>query len=449
MNVLFIAIDTLRADHMSCYGFDRLTSPHIDRLAEKGVLFEEFFAPFIPTHPGFTTMFTGKDIMTHQIVTQGGKAELDKSITTLPEILKQRGYFTAAADNLMRWFRRGYDLYEGYSWSQDTSGPQYKADAVNETAFRMLDACVGQDKPWFCFVHYWDPHTPYLPPKPFDRMFYHDDETDEKFTSAVEMMTNYPSFQYYFEDWMPGLRDVEFPKAQFHAEIAYCDVCIGTLLDRLQQMQGAEDTLIVITSDHGEELDEHEMWFDHHGLYDTNLYVPLIMAHPGRLPAGLRLGGLTRHQDLPVTILELLGLADAAEEHKMEGVSMVPLIDNEDHAGATDTIFIAENAWMKKRGFRTKQWKFIKCLYDELHKGPPFELYDFAADPVEQVNLADEKPEVRDDFAAKLDQFIEKRLSETGLPDPQMEQEVTMTQVGKPKSGLSAKSVIKRALSRG
>lgn len=430
MNVLFIAIDTLRADYLSCHGHHRPTSPHIDRLAATGVIFEEFIAPHIPTHPGYTTMFTGKDTFTHQIVTQGGKLELEESIRTLPQVLQDRGYFTAAADNLGRWFRRGYDVYEGYQWNHDPNGAWRKAEAVNETAMRVLDQCEGQDKPWFAFVHYWDPHTPYLPPPPFNRMFYHDDETAERHTSAVEMMTNYPAFMYYFNEWMPGCRDVEFPIAQYEAEIAYCDSVMAKLFDRLYRMRDADDTLIVITSDHGEELHEHQMWFDHHGLYETNLHVPLIMVHPERIPPGLRLGGLTRHQDLPVTILDMLGLSDAAEEEAMEGISMLPLIDQRNHAGTTDRVFILENAWMKKRGFRTKKWKFFESLYDELHKRPPFELYDLTVDPMEQNNLAEALPEVRDAFKADLDAHVAKRTAQTGKPDPQSYQNITLTHVG-------------------
>ena len=127
MNLLLIAIDTLRADHLGCYGYGRTTSPHLDALAERGVLFEQHISPHIPTHPGYTTLFTGKDVFTHQIVTQGGKVDLDEEIRTLPQILRSRGYFTAAADNMGRWFNRGYDAYEGYNWQRDTSQPWRKA----------------------------------------------------------------------------------------------------------------------------------------------------------------------------------------------------------------------------------------------------------------------------------------------------------------------------------
>ncbi|MEI6502246.1 MAG: sulfatase-like hydrolase/transferase, partial [Armatimonadota bacterium] len=100
MNVLLIAIDTLRADHLGCYGHSRHTSPHLDGLASRGVVFDQHISPHIPTHPGYTTLFTGKDVLTHQVVTQGGKVDLDAGYHLLPEMLRRNGYFTAAADNM-------------------------------------------------------------------------------------------------------------------------------------------------------------------------------------------------------------------------------------------------------------------------------------------------------------------------------------------------------------
>lgn len=429
MNVLFISIDTLRHDRLGCYGHTRRTSPHLDALAATGCVFETFTAPHIPTHPGYTTMFTGMDVFDHQIVTQGGKLELAEDIRMLPELLQERGYFTAAADNLHRWMRRGYDIYMDYQWEIDGNA-WHKAESVNKVSMELMDMCEEQDKPWFCFLHYWDPHTPYLPPEPFNRMFYHGDETAREHTSALEMMTNFPAFMYYFNEWMPGCRDVEFPIAQYDAEIAYCDATLARLFDRLQSMPGIEDTMIIITSDHGEEFHEHQMWFDHHGLYDTNVHVPLIIVHPGQIQAGLRLGGLTRHMDLPPTILEYLGFEDLAEQMNMQGRSMKPLLDNRSHAGTTDRVYITENAWMKKRGFRTNKWKFIESLYDELHKRPPYELYDLTTDPGEQVNLADSCPDVLADFKAQLDEHIALRMQQTGKPDPQSYQDITLTHVG-------------------
>jgi arylsulfatase A-like enzyme len=446
MNVLFIAIDTLRADHLGCHGHWRTTSPHLDALAARGVRFAQHISPHIPTHPGYTTMFTGKDVLTHQIVAQGGKVELSESVRTLPQVLQRRGYFTAAADNLGRWFNRGYGVCEGYGWAHEGTQPMRKAEAVNETALKVLDACDSQDRPWFCFLHYWDPHTPYLPPAPFSRMFYSGDETNPAHTSAREMMQEYPAFMYYFQDWMPGLTDVEFPKAQYDAEIAYVDTALAHVLTKVAQMKGGEDTAIIVTSDHGEELDEHQMWFDHHGLYETNLHVPLIMHHPERLYGGEVRPGLTSHVDVAPTVLDLVGLSDAAEAEKMEGRSLLSEVAGPPSAcgghpatdagvGAVtdrDCIYLTECAWMKKRGFRTPRHKYIESLHDELHQRPPFELYELQADPGEQHNLADEQPQILADFQARMQAFVSRRLAETGLPDPQSVQDITLTQVGSP-----------------
>ena len=430
MNILFIAVDTLRADRLSCYGYGLPTSPVIDSLADRGVLFEEFIAPHIPTHPGFTTILSGRDVFDHHIVTQGGKTEIAEGVKLFPEILHENGYFTAAAEGLGRWFNRGFELVEHFEWDRDTAQPWRKGEAVNEAALRVLTACEQQDKPWLAWLHYWDPHTPYLPPPPFDRMFYFGDPCDPKHTSAYEMMNNYPAFQYYFNEWMPGTTDVEFPKAQYDAAIAYGDACLNHVFTYLQNMRGGEDTLVIITSDHGEELDEHEMWFDHHGLYETNLHVPLIMQHPEYFSGGRGVKGMTVHQDLAPTILEAVGLKQAAADAQMQGESLLALVESGSDAGTRESVYIAECAWMKKRGLRTRRFKFFESLYDELHKRPPFELYDIQSDPMEQHNLADEEPERLQSFQADLASFVEQRLRETGGPDPIMEQSITMTHVG-------------------
>src|SRR5690348_1685095 len=116
MNVILISLDTTAARHLGCYGYHRNTSPHLDRFAEQGTLFETCISTHIPTHPAHTTLFTGCDVMKHQVVAQGAKTELSPEVRTLAELLKAEGYWTGAADNLARWFSRGFDLYEGYQW---------------------------------------------------------------------------------------------------------------------------------------------------------------------------------------------------------------------------------------------------------------------------------------------------------------------------------------------
>jgi arylsulfatase A-like enzyme len=430
VNLILISLDTTRADHLGCYGWRRNTSPHLDRLAEGGTLWENCFSPSIPTHPAHTSMLTGRDVMAHQVVAQGGKAELAPAIPTLAELLRARGYFAGAADNLQRWFSRGFDLYEGYRWSHDMSGAWRKGEAVVETALRVLNQAAAQEKPFFLFFHFWDPHTPYLPPPPFDRMFYAGDEKDPAHRS-MEPVLNFPPFMHYFRQWMGQARDIEFPKAQYDAEIAYMDCCLQHLVQRLEELDLTRRTLLVITADHGEELDEHEMWFDHHGLYDTNLHVPLILSMPGTIPEGKRLPGTVRLADIVPTVLELLG--HETGDTPFEGRSFVPMLSGSMPEGTAGTLYLTECTWMRKRGLRTHEWKLVVAREPDIHDRPPVELYHLPSDPRETLNLAAERPEVVERLKADLFGWVEPRLRETGLPDPVEEQEITLRQIGKPR----------------
>ena len=419
-NIILVSFDTTRADRLSCYGHFRRTSPHIDRVAERGVLFTDFFSPHIPTFPGHTTMMTGMDVYAHQVTGQLHNYEPTPGVQMLAEILHEQGYYTAAADNLGRWFARGFDHIEPYGWDTADKNHWRKAEAVNGAVKKVLTTAANQDQPFFLFLHYWDPHTPYLPPAPFDRMFYSGDEKDPSNTS-MDAVWDFENFRHYFAEWMPDVTDIEFPKAQYDAEIAYMDACFAHVLTQLDELGLTGDTLLVLTADHGEELDEHGHWFDHHGLYDTNIHVPLIMSCPSLLPEGVRVGGLTQMPDLTPTILDILDLGYIADENSMFGKSLLPLINNPTptQRGSTDFIHITENTWMKKRGIRTHRWKFIYPLeVPDLHGNSDIELYDLYNDPGELVNMVHERPEVVARFTKQLEDWVVERLAATNSEDP-------------------------------
>lgn len=436
MNVLLIAIDTLRADHLSCYGYSRLTSPRIDRLASQGVRFANCFSPHIPTHPAFTTLHTGVDVIRHQVVTHGGTVEPDPSIPMLAEIVKAHGYFTASVDNLGRWFTRGFDAVLPYRfpWSTDPSVAWRKAEAVNAQALTALDLVAGQSRPWFLFVHYWDPHTPYLPPRPFDGMFYPGNPFDPA-NRSMEPVFAFEPFRAYFEQWMGGVTDIRFPIAQYDAEIAYVDTALEHLFGRLAELGLEEETLVVLVADHGEVMDEHEGYFDHHGLYETNIHVPLILRLPGRLPAGRVVDGFVQLFDVAPTILDLIGAGDVPRDVGMTGQSAIPLIEG---APGTDLIFLTECTWMRKRGLRTARWKLIRALEPDFHNLPPVQLFDLSADPTEQRNLADDLPRTVRDLTARLDEWVERRCAQTGNPDPLEEQRTTHHRIGQMRAAVPA-----------
>ncbi|MBX6771641.1 MAG: sulfatase-like hydrolase/transferase [Chloroflexi bacterium] len=241
-------------------------------------------------------------------------------------------------------------------------------------------------------------------------------------------MFAFEPFRDYFMQWMGGVTDIAFPVAQYDAEIAYVDVAVAQVLNRLEELGLAADTLVILTADHGEVLDDHEGYFDHHGLYDANVHVPLIMRLPGRLPAGRIVEEFVRLFDIAPTILDLLGETDLAHERGMTGQSILPLLAG---AAGPEALYLTECTWMRKRGIRTREWKLIRALEPDFHGLPPIQLFDLTADPREQRNLAFERPEVVAELSARLDAWIAQRRAATGLPDPIEEQQITLRRIGR------------------
>jgi hypothetical protein len=240
-NVLLIAIDTLRADHLGSHGYPRVVSPHLDRIAAEGVVFEDHFAPHIPTHPGFTTLFTGMDAFSHQRVRLGGDVLPRPEIKTLAQLLQEAGYRTAAVDNLPEWFRQGFELYETYKWPWEMrpGAAWRRAELVNERALPLIDQLAAESaegRPFFLFLHYWDPHTPYLPPPPYARLFYGGNEKDPAHLDGTHSMRGpfeFDVFSEYFKAWIePDVADSRFVSAEYDACIAYVDAALQHVWQR-------------------------------------------------------------------------------------------------------------------------------------------------------------------------------------------------------------------------
>jgi arylsulfatase A-like enzyme len=304
-----------------------------------------------------------------------------------------------------------------------------RAEVVNERALPVLDRLAGgaaTGQPFFLFLHYWDPHTPYLPPPPYGRMFYGGDEKDPAQTSMDPVWAS-PWFANYFREWLEGVRDIEFVKAQYDAAIAYGDACLAGLFNRLGELSLWDDTLLLLHSDHGEELDDHGCWFDHHGLYDTNVRVPLLLRFPDQVRAGEVVRPMVSLPDLAPTVLDVLRMPDLAAG--MRGQSLLPLLESGEGdgnervtSGVRQAVYLTECTWMRKRGWRTPEWKLIEALEPDIYGKPPLELYSLADDPAERVNLAEGRPEVVAALQAERDRHVRSRLAETGGPDPLIDQ---------------------------
>ncbi len=427
-NVVLIAVDTLRADRLGCYGYGRETSPSIDALARDGVLAERFFCAGIPTHPSFTTLFTGQHPITHGIVAHGPKNSLSREAPYLSQLLLEGGYTTCAVDNLAQmraWFRRGYEFYIDPSLRHllflDVS-----CEELNRRAIKWLRDHA--DEPFFLFIHYWDPHWPLTPPEKYQGLWYHGNPTDPN-NHRLDTWWDEPLGSIARDTWLrrtDGLvTDPDYVEALYDQEIRHLDDGIASLLGTLTELGLDDETLVVLLGDHGESFTEHGIFVDHHGLYDNVLHVPLIARWPGHLPAGRRVANMLQHHDVAPTILEAAGLDIPFE---MDGESAWRLLSGQSDEGGRKRVYSCECTWQAKWSMRTDRYKLILARKPDPNGGPDRELYDLLVDPAEEHNLTTAQPELAAELERDLESWIAERLAEQGKDeDPLLEQDVSLT----------------------
>ncbi len=402
VNLVIIGIDTLRRDHLGCYGYSRQTSPNIDTLASHGVVFEDAVSVAPWTLPSFATVFTSlypsqhragvheRSSKSHSVGAFGNPLRSD--VHTLAEVLAMRGYQTCAFINgatLSREFKvnRGFGEY--------LVPPNWRErDAIETTEQALAWIDSHKNKPFFLFVHYFDPHVPYKPPPPFDMIF------DPSYEGRIERGFDR---QRYLEmkSWLSNTDDPEVRAAWKHivalydGEIAFTDSAVGMLLSGLKQFKLNDKTLIVLLSDHGEEFLDHDGFEHGHTLYDELIKVPLIFSLPGRLPEGIRIEEQVRLVDVMPTVLEVLRISNSG---RMEGVSLLGLMRGEGVEEARAATLPRDFAYAEcvlygteKKALVTYPWKIIFDV--ELSK---VECFNLESDPSEKAPIVTTKNRVLD-----------------------------------------------------
>lgn len=416
-NVVLVVVDTLRADHLGCYGYQRPTSPCLDALAAQGTVCDAFFCAGLPTQPAFTTLYTGQHPLTHGVIAHGGRATLAREAPFLPQLLVTAGYTTTAVDNLARlrhWFLRGYEYYIDPSVRHPLL-LEVSAAEINARALPWLRAHAAE--PFFLLLHYWDPHWPLCPPERFRHLFYQGNPTDPT-NRALEAWWQEPLGALARETWLRRpegpVTDPAYIVALYDQEIRAVDEAIGELVAEIDRLGLGEDTLLLVLADHGESLTEHGIFFEHRGLYEPTLRVPCLARWPGRIPAGRRLSALLQHHDLAPTILEALGLEIPPA---MDGQSFWPLLSGATTTGGREAIISCECTWQARWSVRTARYKFILARDPDRMGGPPRELYDLWVDPAEERNLVDDEPALAAALETQLEAWIADRLAVLGLAE--------------------------------
>lgn len=427
MNIVFIMVDTLRASRLGCYGYPKPTSPTIDGLAAQGARFERCFAPGIPTTPAHTTLYTGRHPISHNIVGHGGQADLDRSIPVLPKLLQNAGMTTAAVDNLFDikpWFARGYEFYINPS-GRHKLNLLVSCEEINARAIPWMKAHSGEN--FFLFLHYWEPHTPYLPPERYRAFYPKDRDPFAPEHATFAPIKRQPFWGMFGDTWFHKLgpiTDAEYVAALYDGEIRHVDDGIAEILDALDSSGLSEDTLVVLTGDHGESMYQHDIFFDHHGLYEDTIHVPLMFRLPAAIRPGQALTPMVQHLDVAPTLLEAVG---APIPESMEGRSLWPVLTGAAEHGGWDRVVCCEATWQAKWALRTETTKLILAREQDHHNMPPRELYDLTTDPGETNNLALERWEDVQVLERDLEAWIAAGLAKSGrTEDPLRVQGITL-----------------------
>jgi arylsulfatase A-like enzyme len=349
--VLLVSIDTLRADHLSCYGYERPTSPNLDALAARGARFERTFASTSWTLPSHLTMLTGLPVSGHGICddrlwsrvdAEGEPVPVMMHGTFLPEVLREAGYRTGG---FYTWkyleprfgFGPGFEVYERWGhtfYSHPEVAPEFERlraagdteslkalaaehpalfDATRQSSPETIDRALAwideahaqtPEAPLFTFVHLFDVHDPYTPPAPYDTKF------DADYSGPIDGRNVTSPDSPVRADMDP--RDLAHLVALYDGGIAWVDSEVGRLLAGLEERALLDDTLVMVVSDHGEEFFEHGGKTHRASLYRESVHVPWIVAWPGRVPEGSTLGGSSGLVDLAPTVCGLIGLSGPA-----------------------------------------------------------------------------------------------------------------------------------------
>lgn len=393
-NILLITLDTTRADYLSPYGNEWIQNPAISRLANEGILFERAFTPMATTSPAHASILTSMFPYQHGVISN--KYHLADAIPRLPQILKEFGYETGAAvsvfhlsrniSGLGRWFAE-----EHYSQLEERLEENLSFDRLTRPGSSTTSAAIDlmeefHNQPFFLWVHYYDAHAPYKAVSEYHRMYYEGNPMDSVHQSMKNLIKpdNWGPEQI---DWVLPFTDLEYFKKEYGAEISYTDAQIQRLLQALQRLQVGDNTIVILTADHGENIGDHDIYFDHWTTFESDIHVPLIIHYPRELPQGVRISQDVSLVDVSPTILDLIGATGYDLADSFQGQSLKPLWTGE--GDWEERFMVAEGllyqqiaVWKEQYKLR---WELRRRRYHEKSQLFPDQvvLYDLSKDPEE------------------------------------------------------------------
>jgi arylsulfatase A-like enzyme len=433
MHIVYIDIDSLRPDHLGCYGYHRSTSPNIDGIAHDGVRMNNVYTPDAPCLPSRTALYTGRfGIMTGVVGHGGTAADLRiqgrsrgfrdwVELSSLPAMLQRTGIHTAQISPFgQRHAARQF--YAGFNEVHNTGqGGMESAETVQPIVLKWLGDNAQRDN-WYLHINYWDPHTPYRVPAAFGEPFandplpawltdrvleqhiaapgphsaldiaMYDDREDARYPRQPGKVTDRQSLRRLFDGYDTGVR--------------YADSMVGQVVEFLKANGLYEETAIIISSDHGENLGELAIYAEHGTADHITCRVPMIIKWPGQAQGEIR-DALHYNLDWTPTLAELLGQqADPVWDGQSYAVTLKP--------GATDAgreeLIVSQCAHVCQRSVRWDNYLYMRTYHDGYHLFPKEMLFDIVADPHEQHDLAPSRPDLCREGLARLTEWHEARM---------------------------------------
>lgn len=435
VRLLYIDIDTLRADHLGCYGYQRDTSPNIDAIAADGVRFENVYASDVPCLPSRTALITGMFGIRNGVVNHGGIA------ADLRPEGKSREFISATASN--SWAAKFY--WAGWHTASISSFPfrhsaswwndgfmeamnlmrgwgGERADEVLPGALDWLDRRGAADQ-WFLHVHLWDPHTPYNTPDEYGNPFGSDpipawltEDVRADHWSRPGPHSAQEPWGFRPDEWGPppsrqpwnaaSMNDVKGIIDGYDVGIRYADDAVGSIVNKLDDLGVLDETAIMIGSDHGEGFGELGVYADHQAADEVTCHIPMIVRWPGIEPRAYE--GLHYHLDAAATVVDLAGITPPGDDW-WDGVSVKDALEAGTEAGR-DHLVLSQGAWTCQRSVRWDQWLYSRTWHDGYHGWPEQTLFDIAGDPHEQTDLLGSETAVARTGADTLASWTETQL---------------------------------------
>jgi arylsulfatase A-like enzyme len=445
MRFLYIDIDSLRPDHLGCYGYHRNTSPNIDALAAQADRFDNYYASDAPCLPSRTALWSGRFGARNGVVNHGGVAAspfLDGperafrdefARTSWMSALRQAGYETVTVSSFGER-HAAWHWYAGYSQIYNPGfGGLERADQVAPIAIDWLKR-NGQTDNWFLHVNLWDPHTPYRTPDAFGDPFA-DDPLPAWLTEEVRQacwqgygpmsareLNGYPSHSYAHTasqtyPRIPAQLDSMAAVRQwingYDTGVRYADEHVGQLLNTLADQGILEDTVVIVSADHGENQGELNIWGDHQTADQITCRVPLIVRWPGITDAGRVENALHYHFDWAATLLEMVGQSVPANWDARPFTRAF----QERRTDGRPYLVLSQGAWTCQRSVRFEaDGRSFLCIrtYHDGHKDlAPLMLFDLSSDPHEQHNLAETRPDLADHAMRLLSEWQHEIIAST------------------------------------